>query len=277
MQEWGKYALAPVQGELYREYQYSRAWGFVEAARSLIEQALKVILRVRKLDVETGSKGHELYPMFKMLRESEIGESDVVVLSEYYVDFRNSFTNGTSFPFDCVGGFLLNLDGLDGSGFSEWRYFMIEKREKIEKLPVVDVHFMHEMAFGCLQLIKAVLWENPILRQNTYSFRLSQTCWNDYNKMLMKRMNSQGPWSKYDDWFEIFYGPDYRQRYGYVRYVECGEKRVDPPVLLGEWPNVKDVLVVDRRQDAAGEKWQRPERVHLMYRLTEYAGLTLIQ
>ena len=100
MQEWGKYALAPVQGELYREYQYSRAWGFVEAARSLIEQALKVILRVRKLDVETGSKGHELYPMFKMLRESEIGESDVVVLSEYYVDFRNSFTNGTSFPFD---------------------------------------------------------------------------------------------------------------------------------------------------------------------------------
>ena len=70
---------------------------------------------------------------------------------------RPSRIHGT-FPFRSLDDFLANLDGDknkrgDHVGSFDWRYFLIQEKQS-QKMPFVSVDYLHEIVFGCIQIIE---------------------------------------------------------------------------------------------------------------------------
>ena len=150
---------------------------------------------------------------------------DKDILREYYSDYRASIGGPrANFPFTTLDDFLANLDGdpnqpvTDHIGSFDWRYFLIEENRS-QNMPVVSIDYLHEVAYGCNQIVKYVHYRKFNPRRNTYSWRLYRSRQAKYRAWQMVRMNSDG-WGKLPDRLEILWGPDYRGRHDLLLFEE---------------------------------------------------------
>lgn len=209
--EWKKYAATPVTPDLVPGHEVAQAWGYVVAGYFLVEQSLKAVLHVRHVQPP---KTHALSVLF-----AELPSSDQDTLRAYYDDFRNTFSGMRSFPLATLDEFLVNLDGTRNSrdqliGSFDWRYFPTQKGSGAS-LPRVSVNVMHEVAYGCVQLVESIDKCDDKAAQATYSWRLRWGRSRLQHDWLTVRMNSPD-WGQDDDRLEILWGPGHEDRYDYL-------------------------------------------------------------
>lgn len=166
--EWQKYIATPIAPDMVPGHELAQAWGYVVAGYFLIEQGLKAVLHVRG---DEPPKTHALSVLFEALPAE-----DQDVLSAYYNDFRHTFPGMTSFPLATLEKFLVNLDGGRNSrghhiGSFDWRYFLTEKGSGA-LMPHVSINVMHEIVYGCVQLVKSIHRGDDKAGEATYSWRL---------------------------------------------------------------------------------------------------------
>ena len=205
-----------------------------------MEESFKALLNVREKEVPAT---HSLSNLYKLL-----GPRDRKILREFYSDYRASIGGYKSrFRFKSLHGFLKNLDGGKNRhgnhiGSFDWRYFLIEEMRS-EKMPFVSVDYLHEIAFGCIQIIHFVRNGRFDPSENTHSWRLRHDRMKKYQDWLTVRMNTEG-WNDLDDRVEILWGPDYRGRYDLYRF---GSKQVS--FHISESPEDSGIPVLDKRQE----------------------------
>ena len=209
--EWQKYTTTPVMPDMVPGHELAQAWGYVVAGYFLIEQGLKAVLHVR--DAEP-PKTHAQSVLFEALPAE-----DQDVLRAYYNDFRHTFPGMTSFPLATLDEFLVNLDGEQNRrghyiGSFDWRYFLTEEGSGAS-MPRVSINVMHEIVYGCVQLVRSIDKEDDAAGGATYSWRLRWKRSNRYQDWLTVRMNSPG-WGQEGDRLEILWGPGYGDRYDYL-------------------------------------------------------------
>ena len=272
--EWQKYAATPVTPDMVPGHEAAQGWGYVVAGYFLIEQGLKAVLHVRGVEPP---KTHALVVLF-----AEVPGEDQDVLRAYYDDFRHTFSGMSSFPLATLDEFLVNLDGTRDSrghyiGSFDWRYFLTEERSGTS-MPLVSINVMHEIVYGCVQLVRSIDKRGDKASGATYSWRLRWRRSRLQQDWLTVRMNSPG-WGNEGDRLEILWGPGYGSRYDYLVF-EGGRIRS----FFAPLPNSDKVelSVVDKRgelESFAPEKGFRsigvtvsfparrrdPESRHLMY------------
>ena len=150
--EWQKYAATPVTPDMVPGHELAQAWGYVVAGYFLIEQGLKAVLYVRGVEPP---KTHALSVLF-----AELPAEDQDVLRAYYDDFHHTFAGMTSFPLATLDEFLVNLDGARDNrgqyiGSFDWRYFLTEEGSG-SSMPRVSINVMHEVVYGCVQLVMSI-------------------------------------------------------------------------------------------------------------------------
>lgn len=241
--EWEKYAACPVKPDMVPGYELAQAWGFVIAGYFLIEQGLKAVLHVRGREP---AKTHTLSILF-----AKLDERDRRVLEAFYDDFLHTFNGMASFPLRTLDEFLVNLDGATNDngqyiGSFDWRYFLTQEESSVA-MPLVSVNAMHEIVFGCVQLISSITRENERAERTTYSWRLRWLRSRDYQDWLMVRMNLAG-WDGQGDRLEKLWGPDYRDRYDYLVFE--GKKARS---FFAQLPELQDLKLpmVDKRGEIA--------------------------
>ncbi len=239
--EWQKYSATPVTPDWIPGNELAQAWGYVLAGYFLIEQGLKAILHV--CDVEP-PKIHALSVLFK-----DLPAEHQDVLRTYYDDFRHTFPGMTSFPLATLDEFLVNLDGARDSrgayiGSFDWRYFLTEERSSTS-MPHVSVNIMHEIVYGCVQLLRSIDKEDDEADFNTYSWRLRWGREERYEDWLTVQRNSPRSGQE-GDRLEILWGPDYRDRYDYLEF-KGGQMKP----FFERLPNQEEteLLVVDKRSE----------------------------
>ena len=209
--EWQKYIATPVTPDLVPGHEAAQAWGYVVAGYSLLEQALKALLHVRGKEP---AKIHALSVLF-----AELSRDDQDMLRAYYDDFRHTFPGMSSFPLATLDDFLVNLDGEQNSrgrfaGSFDWRYFPTEEGTGTS-MPLVSIHVMHEIVFGCVVLLRSTHTGNSEAGRFMYSWRLHRNRFDGYRDWLTVRMNSPG-WGQEGDRLEILWGPDYGDQYDFL-------------------------------------------------------------
>ena len=231
-----KYKATPVNRDMIPGHEAAQGWGYVVAGYFLIEQSLKAVLHIRGVDPP---KTHPLFVLFEMLPS---GDQDV--LRAYYNDFRHAAPGMSSFPPVTLDDFLKNLDGERKIGSFDWRYFPIEKRSGAS-MPLVSIDFMHEIAYGCVQLLQANNRGDNEANRFTYSWRLQGDRWLCFRDWLTVRLNSPG-WGQEGDRIEILWGPDYDERYDYLVF-EGSRIRT----FFGRLPDPSEtkLSVVDKRSE----------------------------
>lgn len=239
--ERDKYANCPVKNDLISEYIYTQAWGYVVAGYFLLEQSLKLLLRVR-------NKPHgPIHTLWDGLF-SKLPEDDKNVLREYYRDFRSVFKNAKTFPFLELDDFLKNLDGGKNDkdkhvGSLDWRYFPVEKAQE-RRIPTVSIEFLHEIIYATIRVIgygEAAGNFDP--SKGTYSWRKHNERRKKYEDWQTVMMNVDG-W-KLCDRLELLWGPDYRDRYDYF-ILKGGQPT---PFFFAEIPANHNLRVKDRRDE----------------------------
>ena len=240
--EQRKYEQCPVQQDLVPGYVVANAWGYVVAGYFLIEEAFKALLYIRGIQVPPKHSLTMLFDRFK--------SDDKDILREYYLDFRASVGgNRASFPFATLDDFLSNLDGdqnrrgTDHVGSFDWRYFLIEKSQS-QDMPVVSIDYLHEMAYGCIEIAKSVHFGNVDPLQFTHSMRMRAERGTKHISWLTKRINSDG-WSELPDRFEILWGPDYCGRYDLLQFNKGSIIGITFSVLPANSP----LPIIDKRQE----------------------------
>lgn len=235
-----KYKKCPVMPDLVPGYLAAQGWGYVVAGYFLVEGSFKALLHVRGKKVP---KRHSLSTLFNLF-----DQNDKTILREYYADYQATIDgSGRAFPFKTLDDFLSNLDGDkngrgDHIGSFDWRYFLIEEKRS-QKMPLVSVDYLHEIVFGCTQIIECAnngRFE-PFLY--THSWRMRRERERKYHDWLIVRMNSDG-WDDLGDRLEILWGPDYRGRYDL--YLFRGEKMKD---CFSEIPDDLALPVVDKKKE----------------------------
>ena len=200
-----KYEKCPIAPDMVPGYEISQAWGYVVTGYFLAEQSFKALLHLRGKEVP---KEHSLSTLFELF-----DDNDQSVLREFYADYKATIGgNRGAFPFESLDAFLENLDGGPNAGKAgsmAWRYYLIEEASKV---PHVSVDYFHEVVFGCIRIIQYARNERFEPSQYTRSWRMRRERKRKYNAWLTVRMNTVG-WDKLDDRLEIFWGPDYRNRY----------------------------------------------------------------
>ena len=241
--EWQKFKATPVTPDMIPGHELAQAWGYVVTGYFLVEQGLKAALHVRGVEPP---KTHALSVLFEALRAE-----DQDVLREYYNDFCDTFPSMTSFPLSTLDEFLVNLDGGRNSrghylGSFDWRYFLTEEGSSAS-IPLVSINVMHEIVYGCVQLVRSINREDDNPGGSTYSWRLRWERSNRYQDWLMVRMNSPG-WGQEGDRLEILWGPGYGDRYDYLVF-EGGRIRS----FFARLPNEAetDLAIVDKRGEVA--------------------------
>ena len=237
--EWQKYAATPVAPDLVPGHEAAQAWGYVVAGYFLIEQGLKAVLHVRGIEPP---KTHAQSVLFV-----ELLAEDQNLLRAYYDDFRHTFPGMSSFPLATLDEFLVNLDGERNRrghyvGSFDWRYFLTEEGRGAS-MPHVSINVMHEVVYGCVQLVRSIDKGDDKAGGATYSWRLRWKRSHLYRDWLTVRMNSPR-WGQEGDRFEILYGPDYGDRYDYLVF-DGGQIRS----FFAPLPNAEeaDLSVVDKR------------------------------
>ena len=234
--EWQKYQATPVTPDLVPGHELAQAWGYVLAGYFLIEQGLKAILYVRGSEPP---KTHALSVLF-----AELPAEDQEVLGTYYDDFRHTFPGMSTFSLATLDEFLVNLDGARNGrgqhiGSFDWRYFLTEEGRGAS-MPRVSVNVMHEVVFGCVQLVMSIDKGNGQPSGASYSWRLRRNRWKGYRDWLTVRMNSPG-WGQEGDRIEILWGPDYGDRYDYLVFEGDQIRSFFAPL-----PNAKKVELVPK-------------------------------
>ena len=204
-----KYEKCPVMRDLVLGHQNAQGWGYALAGYFLLEQSFKALLYVRGKNVP---KTHSLSVLFDLFEQD-----DKTVIREFYADYRATIGGRRSaFPFRSPDDFLANLDG-DGNGRGDrvgsfdWRYFLIEEKRS-RKMPLFSLDYLHEIVFGCIQIIRSADGSRFDPSLLTRSWRMRRERQNKYRDWLVVRMNSDG-WDELGDRLEILWGPDYRGRY----------------------------------------------------------------
>ena len=235
-----KYERCPVIPDLVPGHDAAQGWGYVVAGYFLVEESLKALLYVRGKEVPME---HSLSILFNLL-----DESDSETLREYYADYRGSSVGNIGmFPLSNLDDFLTNLDGGKDNrgkhiGSFDWRYFLIEQHRS-QEMPLVSVDFLHEIAFGCIQVIRHVAYGGTEPAQWTLGWRMYWDRQKLYHEWLEGRMRSDD-WQRGDDRWEILRGPDYLGRYDLLLF-KAGE-------ILGyfcEFPDSGELPVVDKRNE----------------------------
>ena len=237
--EWQKFSTMPVMPDMAPGHEEAQAWGYVVAGYFLIEQGLKAVLHLQGVSPPTT---HALSVLF-----TELPVEDQDTLCTYYDDFRYTFPGMSSFPFSTLDEFLANLDGAKNSrgkyiGSFDWRYFLTEEGSGAP-MPLVSINIMHEIAYGCVQLVSSIEKGDQNAGRATYSWRLQwkrSELWKDW---LMVRMNSQ-EWGKEGDRLEILSGPAYGDRYDYLIFKGDQMRSFFAPLPIAEEVGLK---VLDKR------------------------------
>ena len=239
--EWEKYAATPVTPDMVPGHELAQAWGYVVAGYFLIEQGLKGVLYVRGVEPP---KTHALSVLF-----AELSPNDQDVLRAYYDDFHHTFTGMSSFPLATLDEFLVNLDGAQNSrehyiGSFEWRYFLTEEGSGAS-MPRVSINVMHEVVYGCVQLVRSIDKRDGNAGGATYSWRLQWRRSTLQQDWLTVRMNLPD-WGQEGDRLELLWGPGYGDRYDYLVF-EGGRIRS----FFAPLPNAEEagLLVVDKRSE----------------------------
>ena len=114
-----KYQKVPVQPDAVPQYEMARAWGFVVAGYSLLEQSLKALLYMRRVQVPIK---HSLTALFELLVPSDKDQ-----LREHYSDYKETAPRMRQFRYESLDDFFKNLDGdsnkrgSDTVGSFDWR------------------------------------------------------------------------------------------------------------------------------------------------------------
>ena len=237
--EWEKHAATPVMADMMPDHELAQAWGYVVAGYFLIEQGLKGVLYVR------GSKPPKTHAASVLFAELAVKDQDV--LRAYYDDFLHTFPGMRSFPLGTLDEFLVNLDGARNSrgqyiGSFDWRYFLTEEGSGAS-MPRVSINVMHEIVYGCVQLVRLV--DNVVEKAaaSTYSWRLRRKRSSVQQDWLTVRMNSPG-WGQEDDRIEILWGPGYGDRYDYLLFDSGRIRSFFAPLPNAEKVNLR---IVDKR------------------------------
>ena len=236
--EQEKYNSCPVMPDMVPGYVDAQAWGYVVLGYFLVEESFKALLNIRGKEVPAT---HSLSNLYKLL-----GRRDRKILREFYSDYRASIGGYRSrFRFKSLYGFLRNLDGGENErghhvGSFDWRYYLIEEIRS-QKMPFVSVDYLHEIAFGCIQITRFARNGRFDPSKSTHSWRLRHDRMMKYMDWLTVRMNTDG-WGDLGDRVEILWGPDHRGRYNLFR-VE-GDAMNFP---LSETPEELGLPVIDKR------------------------------
>ncbi|MCY4420955.1 MAG: hypothetical protein OXC42_06855 [Gammaproteobacteria bacterium] len=239
--EWEKYEAKPVMPDEVPGHDLAQAWGYVIAGYSLIEQGFKAVLYVRSINPP---KTHVLSVLF-----AKLPKEDQDVLRMFYDDFRHTFSGMGSFPLETLDQFLVNLDGGRNNrgqhiGSFDWRYFLTEEGSGAS-MPRVSINVMHEIVYGCVQLIMSIHEGNFNASKATYSWRLRWKRTKIEQDWLTVRMNSPD-WRQEGDRIEILWGPDYGNRYDYLMFKDGQIRGFFAPL-----PNTEEaeLSVVDKRSE----------------------------
>ena len=237
-----KYERSPVVPDMVPGHEAAQGWGYVVAGYFLVEESLKAILYVRGKHAPTK---HSLSTLFCLLCDE-----DQETLRDYFVDYRATIGGRRgAFPFAKLDDFLVNLDGDknrrgDHIGSFDWRYFLIEEKRSRE-MPTVSVDYLHEIVYGCLQIMSHVRHGRIEPRRHTRSWRLHSQRHRKYHEWLTVRMNSQD-WHDLGDRLEILWGPDYLGRCDMHLFKGRGMNNYFAPI-----PDECSLPVVDKRQQVA--------------------------
>ena len=235
-----KYKKCPVMPDLVPGHQVAQGWGYVVAGYFLVEESFKALLYVRGKNVP---KRHSLSALFSLF-----DQSDKTIIREYYADYQATIGgSGNAFSFKSLDDFLENLDGDrngrgDHIGSFDWRYFPIEEKQS-QKMPLVSLDYLHEIVFGCIQIIRSAndsRFEPSLL---THSWRMRQERQEKNREWLFVRMNSDG-WDDLGDRLEILWGPDYRGCYDL--YIFRGNGMRD---RFSEIPDDYTLPIIDKRKE----------------------------
>ena len=235
-----KYEKCPVMPDLVPDYVTAQGWGYVVAGYFLVEGSFKALLHVRGKKVP---KRHSLSPLFNLF-----DQDDKTIIREYYADYQATIDkNRRAFPFKSLDDFLANLDGGkngrgDHIGSFDWRYFLIEEKRS-QKMPLVSLDYLHEIVFGCIQVIKYANNSRFEPSRYTHSWRMRREREKKYRDWLIVRRNSEG-WDGFGDRLEILWGPDYRGRYDLCLFR--GERQRG---CFSEIPDDAALPVVDKRKE----------------------------
>lgn len=159
-----KYRKCPVKPDIAPAYVHSRMWGYAVPAHLLLEQSLKEIMYARN------NRPHQTHSLFSLFRDLE--NPDKEWLREYYNVFHRSSLGTWSrrkAPHDSLDAFLETLDGPDGKGIMDLRYFLIEESSN-EELPHTTWHahtpwagmehlmeYVYEITEGCIEIIQYIV------------------------------------------------------------------------------------------------------------------------
>ena len=204
-----KYGRCPPKPDMVPGHEAAQGWGYVVAVYSLLEAAFKAILFLRGKRVPTK---HALLPLLTVL-----DQNDKDILREFYADYRSSLGGHiAAFPFETLDDFLANLDGDENAkgdriGSFDWRYYLIEEKRS-QKMPLVSVDYMHEIAYGCIRIVEHLTYGRSEPSNCTHSWRMRWDRVSKWREWLMVRMNSEG-WHDLGDRLEILWGPDYQGRH----------------------------------------------------------------
>ena len=240
-----KYEKSPVGRDVMPDYGMAQGWGYVVAGYSLLEQSLKALLHLRGKRVPMK---HSLTMLFDLVEPP----NDRDILREYYTDYKATASGMGAFPFETLDDFLENLDGdantqgTDRIGSFDWRYSPIERAQS-RTMPTVSIDYLHEITYGCIQLVQAAHTGKYDPSESTNSWRLHRHReLNLYRHWNSVRMISEGR-NELGDRLEILWGPDYRGRYDWQVF-----RGTSASSHFSELPERPDVPVVDSRQELAG-------------------------
>ena len=258
-----KYKKCPVIPDLLPGHVAVQGWGYVIAGYFLVEESFKALLHVRGKKVP---KKHSLSALFNLF-----DPDDKTIIREYYDDYQATIGGyREAFPFKSLNDFLANLDGDKGKrgdhvGSFDWRYFLIEEKQS-QKMPFVSVDYLHEIVFGCIQIIRYANNGRFEPSRYTHSWRMRREREEKHNNWLIDRMSSDG-WNDLGDRLEILWGPDYRGHYDL--YLFRG-KRLEN--CFSKIPDDFELPVVDKREEIetfdAGEGYRSIGVTHTPLRST---------
>ena len=268
--EWQKYTATPVTPDMFPSHEIAQAWGYVVAGYFLIEQGIKAVLYMRGGEPP---KIHALSVLF-----AKLPAEDQDVLRAYYDDFCHTFPGMSLFPMTTLDDFLMNLDGGRNSqsiGSFDWRYFLTEEGRGAS-MPLVSINVMHEVVYGCVNLIESIYKGDDKAAGNIYSWRLQRSRSGFHWNWLTVRANSSG-WGEEGDRIEILWGPDYDDRYDYLVFKGDNWRTFFEPLpKAGE----VELPIIDKRSELESfdpvegfrsigvsfpVRRQKPEDYHIMY------------
>ena len=231
-----KHKACPVMPDMVPGYVDTQAWGYVVNGYLLAEQSFKALLHLRRKEVP---QYHSLSSLFHLFGKDE---GDQAILCEYYTDYRATIGgNRGEFPFETLTDFLENLDGgpdAGAAGSLAWRYYLIEEPPKV---PSVSVDYLHEIVFGCIQMVRYASNGRFDPVQHTHSWRLRWERMKKYDDWMNVRMNSPG-WDELDNKLVVLWGPDYRERHDLFHFMGKGGTG-----YFAEIPDDDKLPIIDKR------------------------------